>query len=142
MPDELPGPSLGELRAAGVNLMAAGLAASMFPHALKAAADYQRYLIDARTVGASREDAERVLTEVRDELLHTGQPPSRAFRIAYRRLLEDPSDRPPEPVRAAARQLLRCEGAPFDPESVDREAWRVMRFAEDWHAGEPPCSPG
>ena len=43
MSDDLPGPSLGELRAASANVMAAHLAAGMVPDALKAAVERDDY---------------------------------------------------------------------------------------------------
>jgi hypothetical protein len=122
MANEVPGPPLGALRAASANLMAASLAASLFPHAVKAAADEQRYLLDAQTIGADPAEAERVLAEVRDELLRAGHPPQLACRIAWRRLLEQPGERPPEHARDAARQALQLGGEPCDPENVDQFA--------------------
>lgn len=104
-----------------------GVAALAFPQAVKRLADHQEYLVHARTIGASKEDAERVLSEVMVELATTGAPGD-AHTIAYRRLLDSTAgiERPPEGVRDAARQALRCEGSAVDPESVDRLArWLI-----------------
>lgn len=103
------------------------VAALAFPQAVKRLADHQQYLTHARTIGASKEDAERVLSEVMVELATTGAPGD-AHTIAYRRLLDSTAgiERPPEGVRDAARQALRCEGSAVDPESVDRLArWLI-----------------
>lgn len=64
------------------------VAALAFPQAVKRLADHQEYLVRAQTIGASKEDAERVLAEVRTELAHRGGDPTRATAIAYRRLLD------------------------------------------------------
>lgn len=104
-----------------------GVAALAFPQAVKRLADHQEYLVRAHTIGASKEDAERVLGEVMVELATTGAPGD-AHTIAYRRLLDSTAgiERPPEGVRDAARQALRCEGSAVDPESVDRLArWLI-----------------
>jgi hypothetical protein len=135
MTDDLPGPSLGELRAASATLMASGLALSMFPHALKAAADHEQYVVRAATIGVDRETAERVADAVRDELLKTGRPPRPAYTIALQRLLDQPGERPRDELRDVARQVLRAGGESDDPESVDRVARGIapMVGAEDRH---------
>lgn len=107
------------------------VAALGFPWVAKRLADHQEYLVRAHTIGASKEDAERVLGEVMAELATTGAPGD-AHTIAYRRLLDLTcgNARPPEQVRDAARQALRCEGSAVDPESVDRHARWLTDYLE------------
>ena len=70
MTDALPGPSLGELRAAGANLMAA----HMVPIALKAAVERDDYFCRAHTLGFDREAAERILAPIVEDRLAKGLP--------------------------------------------------------------------
>jgi hypothetical protein len=72
MSDDLPSPSLGELRAAGANLMAAHLAASMVPNALKAAVERDDYFCRAHTLGFGRAAAERILAPIVEDRLAKG----------------------------------------------------------------------
>lgn len=124
-------PTIGELRAASANIMAANLAASMFPWAPKRAADQERYFIDAYTIGASQEDAERLLAEVTAELAATGAPGD-AYRVAYRRLLDYMLGvpRPSEAFRDVARQALAVGGESLHPEYVDSLARSLVSYCE------------
>lgn len=74
MTDDVPGPSLGELGAASANLMAAHLAAGMFPDALKAAVERDDYFCRAHTLGFGWEAAERILAPIVEDRLAKGLP--------------------------------------------------------------------
>jgi hypothetical protein len=94
MPDDLPGPSLGELRAASVNLLAAHLAAGMVPDALKAAVERDDYFCRAHTLGFDREAAERILAPIVEDRLAKGLPhygPG-VYRVAMDRIYAEISE--------------------------------------------------
>jgi hypothetical protein len=105
-------PSLGALRAASANLMAANLALSMFPYAAKAAVDHEQYIARAATLGFDRETAQRVS----DEVWRSGMvPSSEIYRWALMRLyelLDDPKPKPMtvEDARRIVSALANCKG--------------------------------
>lgn len=94
MSDDLPGPSLGELRAASANVMAAHLAAGMVPDALKAAVERDDYFCRAHTLGFDREAAERVLAPIVEDRLAKGQSyyGSDVYRLAMDRIYAEISE--------------------------------------------------
>lgn len=83
-PDDLPGPSLGKLRAASANMMVATLAASLIPcqRALRDAMARQDYLVRAQTVGVGPEEAERVLAEIAEDRATRGLPLQPSYELA------------------------------------------------------------
>lgn len=94
MADDLPGPSLGELRAACANMMAASLAVSMFPYALKAAVERDEYLARAYTLGVDKEAAERILAPIVEDRLRRGLSHygPEVYRLAMEQVYDGMSD--------------------------------------------------
>lgn len=108
------------------NILAGVLGAGINGEALRVAARNQTYQVQASAMGASPEDAARVLGEVITELSQTGAPGD-PWDIARHRIAQGEAFRPPEELRDAARQILAAGGYSLHPERVDYHAWRLQR---------------
>lgn len=113
------------------NILAGVLGASISGEALRVAVHHQTYQVQASAMGASPEEAERVLGEVITELSQTGAPGD-PYAIAQRRIAEGQAFRPPEELRDAARQILAAGGYSLHPEHVDSHAWQLQRVIADY----------
>jgi len=100
---------------------------------LQAAAAAQTYQVQASAMGATPEDAARVLDEVVTELRQTGAPGD-PYDIAWHRLATGENFRPPKQLRDAARQFLSAHGYSTHPETVDAYAWKLQHLTTVYRA--------
>jgi hypothetical protein len=113
------------------NLLAGVLGAGISSEALRVAVRQQSYQVAAAAMGATPEEASRVLGEAITELSQTAAPGD-PFAIAQHRLAEGEAFRPPKEWRDAAREFLSAHGYSTHPEVVDAQAWRLQRAMADY----------
>jgi hypothetical protein len=102
------------------------------PRAVKVAAEIEAYYCTAQAIGVSREDAERLLTEARQDHLDW-EWSFNPTEEARRRLMEQYAalrTRPAVELRSAARKVLAYSGSPYTPADVDQLARNLEAFCQ------------